>query len=160
MSLSLTVSASQPSVSPLQICSCRCRLPLLCVTVFSCKLGFLFFFPFVFFFFLEWIRIQKSPSFFFPFISWVFPTPRLHRYLIKTGSDFFFCVCCLGLIFIGGLIFFLQHLKISIILLRGASVILLKQIAKNNILYILKFFFENLGGATAPPGPRIAPSLH
>ena len=69
----------------------------------------------------------------------MFPTPRLGRYLIKIGSDFLFfifCVCCLGLIFIGGLIFFLYHLKISIILLRGASIILLKQIAKNNILYI------------------------
>ena len=66
----------------------------------------------------------------------MFPTPRLCRYLIKTGSDFFFCVCWLGLIFIGGLIFFFIAFKNINNIVKGASAILLKQIAKNNILYI------------------------
>ena len=70
----------------------------------------------------------------------MFPTPRLGRYLIKTGSDFFFFFsgCCLGLIFIGGLIFFFFFIVFKNInnTVKGASAILLKQIAKNNILYI------------------------
>ena len=63
-------------------------------TVFNHKLGFSFFF-----FFLNGLEIP----FFFLFyymceVSWVFPTPRLGRYLIRTGFDFFLslslsCVC-------------------------------------------------------------------
>ena len=55
------------------------------LTVFSRKLGF------PFFFFLNGLKIP----FFFPFyymceLSWVFPTPRLGRYLIRTGFEIFF----------------------------------------------------------------------
>ena len=71
----------------------------------------------------------------------MFPTPRLGRYLIKTGSDIyiyiFFFVCVLfGLNFYWWAnIFFIAFKNINNIV-KGASVILLKQIAKNNILYI------------------------
>ena len=45
----------------------------------------------------------------------------------------------------------------------GGGSILLKQIAKNNRLYIyivkIKKKKKKSGGATAPPGPTIAPSL-
>ena len=67
----------------------------------------------------------------------MFPTPRLGRYLIKTGSDSFFFFCVLfGLNFYWWAnIFFIAFKNINNIV-KGASVILLKQIAKNNILYI------------------------
>ena len=74
-------------------------------TVFNHKLGFSFFF------FLNGLEIP----FFFLFyymceVSWVFPTPRLGRYLIRTGFKLLllllFFGCCLGLIFVVGLIFF------------------------------------------------------
>ena len=66
----------------------------------------------------------------------MFPTPRLRRYLIKTGSDFFFLCVLFGLNFYWWAnIFFIAFKNINNIV-KGASVILLKQIAKNNILYI------------------------
>ena len=87
---------------------CYERIPLLLPLaaeflsfVFSCKLVrfSLFFFFFFFFSFLNGLEIP----FFFPFyymceVSLVFPTPRLGRYLIRTGFDFFLslslsCVC-------------------------------------------------------------------
>ena len=85
--------------------------------------------------------------------SWVFPTPRLGRYPIRTGFDFliFFFGCCWGLIFIIGLIFFYITFKNINNIVKGASEILLEQITKNNILYyILKFLFENLGREGGP----------
>ena len=68
---------------------------------------------FYFFFFLNGLEIP----FFFPFyymceVSRVFPTPRLGRYLIRTGFDYYYYFlvfvlgCCLGLIFVVGLILF------------------------------------------------------
>ena len=106
-------------------------------SVFCLKLGFILFF-FFFFFFFEWL---KNPLL-FPFYICVLPLGVL-LLLVRISFDFFFfffwlvCVlgCCLGLIFVVGLIF-LYFLKISIILLRGQNAILFKQITKNNILYI------------------------
>ena len=69
----------------------------------------------------------------------MFPTPRLGRYLIRTGSDIyiFLCVCVLfGLNFYWWANMFLIAFKNINNIVKGASVILLKQIAKNNILYI------------------------
>ena len=68
----------------------------------------------------------------------MFPTPRLGRYLIKTGSDFFFFFVCVLFrlnFYWWANIFFIAFKNINNIV-KGASVILLKQIAKNNILYI------------------------
>ena len=69
-------------------------------------------FSFFFFFFLNGLEIP----FFFPFyymceVSWMFPTPRLVRYLVRTGLIFIFLLvivlgCCLGLIYVVGLIYF------------------------------------------------------
>ena len=64
----------------------------------------------------------------------MFPTPRLHRYLIKTSSDFFFFF--FGLNFYWWANIFFIAFKIINNSVKGASVILLKQIAKNNILSI------------------------
>ena len=66
----------------------------------------------------------------------MFPTPRLGRYLIKTGSDFFFFFVLFGLNFYWWANYFFIAFKNINNIVKGASVILLKQIAKNNILYI------------------------
>ena len=107
---------------PVSLTSCSClgdlcyeRVPLL-LPLATEFLSFVFSHKLVRFFFFFFFNGLEIP-FFFPFyymceVSWVFPTPRLGRYLIRTGFDFFFFLmfvlgCCLGLIFVVGLIFFL-----------------------------------------------------
>ena len=95
-------------------------------------------------------------------VSWVFPTPRLGRYLIRTCLDFLIFIFCLCLfwgvvwahIFVVGLIFFFIAFKNTNNIVKGGKM----QFYWNKLLKIIYYiytisFFENRGGVGALP-PR------
>ena len=103
-------------------------------------------------------------------VSWVFPTPRLGRYLIRTCLDFLIFIFCLCLfwgvvwahIFVVGLIFFFIAFKNTNNIVKGGKM----QFYWNKLLKIIyyiytKFFILKIWGrgGHCPPGPRIALSL-
>ena len=128
------------------------------LTVFNRKLGFpsssFFFFSFFLFFWLNGLEIP----FFFPFyymckVSWMFPTPRLGRYLIRTDFDFlfYFLGCCLGLIFVVGLTFFIAFKNINDIIKGGKVQFYWNKLLKIIYYIYTKNFFCKSGGGHCLP---------